>query len=129
MASTYKPVIDTLTSEITSLHKQVTDGIEELRQRCRQLESHAGYKSIDKKESNGNGNLQGEQLEIIERIEKLYLFLEHIAMNKAKSFSDADKARLRKARAETQRIRLWLYDISGTKPSNNNNHPAEPATK
>jgi len=57
-----------------------------------------------------------DAIKILERVEKIYLHLEHVALNDAKSLSDSGKGNIRKARAELQRIRLSLYDITGGKP-------------
>ncbi len=57
-----------------------------------------------------------EEQQIVERIEKTYVFLEHLARTEAKFFSDAGRGNLRKAQSELQRIRLWLYDVIGSPP-------------
>lgn len=54
--------------------------------------------------------------EIAEKIEKVYVYLEHIAMTEAKLFSDSARANLRRAQSELQRARLQLYDSIGPMP-------------
>ena len=54
--------------------------------------------------------------EIVEKIEKAYVYLEHIAMTEAKSFSDSGRANLRRAQSELQRARLKLDDLVGRRP-------------
>ena len=57
-----------------------------------------------------------DAIKLLERVEKIYLYLEHVALQDAKNLSDSGKGNIRKARAELQRIRLSLYDITGSKP-------------
>src|SRR5689334_16259956 len=56
-----------------------------------------------------------DAIKILERVEKIYMHLEHVALYDAKNLSDSGKGNIRKARAELQRIRLSLYDITGGK--------------
>jgi len=56
--------------------------------------------------------LYAKELQFIEGIEKLYVYLEHIKIKEAKLFSDSSKANLRRSQSELQHMRLLLYDLS-----------------
>jgi hypothetical protein len=58
-------------------------------------------------------------ISIPERIERVYVFLEQIAKNEAKSFSNSGRANLRRAQSELQRARLSLYDLAEETPFKN----------
>jgi len=77
------------------------------------------HKTTDTMQPNSFVGLKIKEDKIIERCERTYVFLERIAIRQAKFFSDPDKAGLRRARADIQRIRLWLLDVAGTQPSKN----------
>lgn len=55
--------------------------------------------------------LYTKELQFIECIESLYVYLERIKMTEAKLFSDSGKANLRRAQSEIQHMRLLLYDL------------------
>ena len=55
--------------------------------------------------------LYAKELQFIEGIEKLYVYLEHIKIKEAKLFSDSSKANLRRSQSELQHMRLLLYDL------------------
>jgi len=100
------------------LNNQIQHGIGELKKRCLELGNSVKYKSFDQVPLHASRNRRIEEAQVIvERIEKTYIFLEQIALNEAKYFSNHDKARLRNARSDVQRIRLWVYDVTGTGPS------------
>ncbi len=109
--------------------RELIEKMRKVRQQIRELRAKGTeskkpdvtYKSFHSTEPNTNEDLHIDELQIIERIEKIYVFLERISMNEAKFFASQDKAALRKARSELQRIRLWLYDITGTRPSRHSN--------
>ncbi len=56
-----------------------------------------------------------DALQMVEQVQRLYILLEQISTREAKSFSDNGRANLRKAKAELQRMRLTLRDITGTR--------------
>ncbi len=104
-------------NRLTVKMKRIRQELGELK--IKMLESrgqYLGHKNAPKPQTRSVDHLP-DASQVVERIESLYIFLEEVAMNEARHFSNHDKGRLRRARADVQRIRLWLYDVTGMKPS------------
>lgn len=101
--------------ELRSRLNKVHQGIKELTP-PRKIQQYFESGNLSVKRSPQTDTLNIRELKIVERVESIYLFLERIARNSAKSFSDSDKANLRRAQSQIQRVRLWLYDVTGTTP-------------
>lgn len=60
-------------------------------------------------ESNGQAIIPIEEL--IQRLEKVYVHFEQLAVKEASRFSDSGKASLRRAQGQLQKVRLLLYHL------------------
>jgi hypothetical protein len=75
-------------------------------------ESNIGNASSATNKSDVHSSPEIADDKLVERVENAYKFLEYIAIYKAKSFSNQERARLRRAQSAIQRLRLRLIDLN-----------------